>query len=384
MKISFVYWSLTPVGGVERMMSTMMESFAGKGDDVTFIHIRPKTSPTLLTDLPRVSAIYLNATNIVSAMWRMQRFFRQTPPDLVYTAMPTTNIAVLVSRLLSFHRFPVVISERSDPAGESRMNHSWRYKAAIQLARYVYPFADHVVCVSRGLASSLTETIPIDPERLSVIYNPVVRGSPVALPARAQPPHPWLGRPRDCPVILTAGRLAKEKDFATLIEAFALLRKSKPARLIILGEGAMRPGLQSQIERKGLGQDAILPGAVPDIGPWLQHADVFVVSSLYEGFGNALVEAMAAGCQVVSTDCPFGPREILQSGLYGRLVPVGDAPAMALVIEQTLQDPVDREALIRRSLDFSVSASLVAYDSLFRRLTAAQNNPYATAQIPPR
>ena len=173
-------------------------------------------------------------------------------------------------------------------------------------------------------------------------------------------------------MVISAGRLAEEKDFATLIDAFAILRKNGPARLIILGEGDLRTELQGRIDGLGLTQDAILPGGVPDISPWLHYADVFVVSSLYEGFGNALVEAMAVGCQVVSTDCPFGPREILRAGAYGKLVPVADAPAMAQAITETLQAPIDRDELKRRSLDFTVKASMQAYDALFKRLSGGQ------------
>ncbi len=369
MKITFVYWSLRPVGGVERMMATMMETFIKAGEDVTFVHIRPPTNPTLLTRLAGVSIVHLNATNIITTILRLARFFRNNRPDVAYSAMPTTNIAMLLARLLSFRRFPIVISERADPAGESRMGHSWRYKAAIGLARYAYPFADHVVCVSQGLANHVAKAARIKPERLSVIYNPVVGGKPTAPPS--EPPHPWL-KDKYYPVVISAGRLAEEKDFATLIDAFAILRKNGPARLIILGEGDLRAELQGRIDGLGLTQDAILPGGVPDISPWLHYADVFVVSSLYEGFGNALVEAMAVGCQVVSTDCPFGPREILRAGAYGKLVPVADAPAMAQAITETLQAPIDRDELKRRSLDFTVKASMQAYDALFKRLSGGQ------------
>jgi glycosyltransferase involved in cell wall biosynthesis len=186
--------------------------------------------------------------------------------------------------------------------------------------------------------------------------------------AREGPPHPWLEVRRTFPVVVTAGRIAKEKDFPTLLAAIAQLQNRRPVRLIILGDGVDAPNLRNQIANLGLSQRVFLAGTVQDIRPWLQYCDLFALSSQYEGFGNVLVEALAEGCRIVSTDCPFGPREILKGGKFGKLVPVGDIDALAHAIECYLCTAVDQEALRNRSLDFTIEKSMKAYNQLFEQL----------------
>jgi glycosyltransferase involved in cell wall biosynthesis len=156
------------------------------------------------------------------------------------------------------------------------------------------------------------------------------------------------------PVILSAGRLVKEKDYETLIRAFAMVRKKRPARLAILGEGAERNSLLELTERLGIKEDVALLGFKTNPYVYMARATVFVLSSTVEGLPNVIVEAMAVGTPIVSTDCKSGPREILDDGKYGILVPVGDADALAKAIEKQLDEPTDKELLLKRSEDFSL------------------------------
>jgi glycosyltransferase involved in cell wall biosynthesis len=192
-------------------------------------------------------------------------------------------------------------------------------------------------------------------ERVEVVYNPVITPAMLAQ-ARQQPDHPWFGAGQP-PVILGVGRLTRQKDFPTLIRAFAEVRRRRPARLIILGEGEDRPELEALIGELGLADHVALPGFRDNAMAYLAGSALFVLSSAWEGLPTVLIEALAAGARVVSTDCPSGPREILQDGRLGVLVPVGDAPALARAMANALDGPastVPPDALTPFTLDAAV------------------------------
>jgi glycosyltransferase involved in cell wall biosynthesis len=201
---------------------------------------------------------------------------------------------------------------------------------------------------------------------ISVVYNPVV-GPEIARHAEAPLDHPWfsLGQP---PVVLAAGRLSEQKDFATLLRAFAVLRGRRPARLVVLGgtpdprrTAARIAGLADLARSLNVAEDVALPGAEPNPFRFMARAAVFALSSAWEGFGNVLVEAMACGCPVVSTDCPSGPAEILDRGRFGPLVHVGDSTGMAAAIERMIDMPTPKEVLTRRAAEFSLERAADGY-----------------------
>ena len=226
------------------------------------------------------------------------------------------------------------------------------------LMRWCYPMADLVVSVSRDGANELVTELGLPNHLVTAIPNPV----PVEeIKARAaiRPDHPWLA-PGSPPVILAVGRLEPQKDYPTLLRAFALLRRNRDARLIILGEGTLRPTLESQIQELGLKDQVALPGFQPNPFGWMAACNLFVMSSRFEGFPNSLVQAMACGARVVSTDCRTGPREILEDGKWGTLVPVGDAEALAVAMEEGLDDALQPDAH-RRTAFFSVISAIEKY-----------------------
>jgi glycosyltransferase involved in cell wall biosynthesis len=199
---------------------------------------------------------------------------------------------------------------------------------------------------------------------VEVIYNPVITPAIVAQAQRA-PDHPWFA-PGQPPVILGVGRLTRQKDFFTLIRAFAALRRRRPARLVILGEGEDRPGLEALVAELGVGEDVALPGFRDDAPAWMARSALFVLSSAWEGLPTVLIEALAAGAAVVATDCPSGPREILQEGRLGALVPVGDAPALAAAMERSLaagRTTLPPDALREFTLDAAVDHYLRLIES---------------------
>jgi glycosyltransferase involved in cell wall biosynthesis len=206
------------------------------------------------------------------------------------------------------------------------------------LMRLLYPLADCIVAVSAGVADDLSKILKVPRSQIKVIYNPVVT-TEMLVASRHRVTHPWFadGEP---PVILGIGRLTHAKGFSTLIQAFAKIRKAHiPARLMILGEGNERDKLEKLVFELGIDSDVSLPGFQNNAYSFLRHASVFVLSSLWEGLPTVLIEALACGTPIISTDCHSGPREILEDGKWGILVPVADEDALVTAIQNSLATP---------------------------------------------
>ena len=227
-------------------------------------------------------------------------------------------------------------------------------------ARWSYRWADRVVAVSEGVAEDVEKLFLVPRAKIVVIYNPII-GEGLEEKASKAVDHPWLDQDQ-FPVILGVGRLIGQKDFTTLLKSFFEVKKEiTGAKLIILGEGNKRVNLEKEIEELGLTEDVDLPGYVDNPYSYMKKSSVFVLSSAWEGFGNVLVEAMAVGTTVVSTDCPSGPAEILNHGEFGLLVPVGDIQALAGAVVAAIKNPVEPDILIGRAGDFSVDKAVDKY-----------------------
>ena len=229
-------------------------------------------------------------------------------------------------------------------------------------ARCSFPYADAAVGVSHGVAAELAGIPGMSHGRIHTVYNPVVSAD---LERKALEPagHPWLDEPVR-PVLLAVGRMKKVKDFPNLLSAFAGLLAQRPARLIVLGEGRLRPKLLSLAQELRISEQVDFPGFVENPYAFFAKADLFVLSSRYEALPTVLIEAMACGCPVASTDCPFGPREILEDGRLGPLVPVGDADALAAAMARTLDDPPRSDVLRMRAGFFSIERAVDRYEQL--------------------
>jgi len=227
------------------------------------------------------------------------------------------------------------------------------------LARHYVPRADFVIAGSESVADDLVAVSGIARDRIRIAYNPVVDED---LEKRAQedPGHPWF-RTGEPPVVLSVGRIVAQKDYPTLVRAFARLRAHQPARLVILGE-AKTPKRRHRIltlaQELGVAEDVDLVGLVANPYAYMARARIFALSSAWEGLPGVLIEALACGCPVVSTDSPGGSKEVLAGGQYGELVGVGDAPALGDALERALAVEPDRKALRRRAADFSVDESV--------------------------
>jgi glycosyltransferase involved in cell wall biosynthesis len=295
--------------------------------------------------------------------WRIRhlpdlvRYLRRERPATLLSASPYSNITALWAWRLAGVPTRIVASEHntlSHQIIQYSKRWAWRWRFLLQLIRRVYPWADDIVAVSHGVADDLSLTARIPRERITTIYNPVVTPE-LHEKARAALDHPWFA-PGSPPVLLGVGRLVAQKDFPTLLKAFARVRAVREARLVILGEGKEREraALEALVRELGVVTDVDLPGFVDNPFAYMARAAVFVLSSAWEGFGNVLAEALACGCPVVSTDCPSGPAEILDGGAYGLLVPVGDDAVLAKAILSVLETPSDPDRLRARADLFSV------------------------------
>jgi glycosyltransferase involved in cell wall biosynthesis len=293
------------------------------------------------------------------------RYLRSERPAVLISATTYMNLVAIWARDLAGVPTRVVVSEHdhlSQHISSGRDRGAWRWRYAPALLARVYPKADAIVAVSDGVADDLAARTGIERAHIRTIYNPIVTPD-LGAKAALDPAEPWF-EPGMPPVILAAGRLVPKKDFATLLRAFARVRQTTEARLIILGEGREKRRLQALARSLGITADLKFAGWIGNPYAYMARAAVFALSSIREGFGNVLVEALACGCPVVATDCLSGPAEILNGGRYGRLVAPGDADALAAALLETLATRPDPEPLRRRAQMFTVDRTTDAYVDL--------------------
>lgn len=321
--------------------------------------------PSGAAQLASVLLTRLRPSPTLSYLPALVRYLRRERPAGVIAASTSLNLEAIWARRLARSGTALVVSERSHRTLADR-EASARERRLLGMAGRYYPEADAIVAVSTAVADQLARRDGLARQAISVIHD-LVAVQEVAAMAQEQLSHPWFA-PGAPPVILGAGRPIEQKDFPTLIRAFAFLRARREARLVILGgrRDAIRSGrslaeLNALAQSLGVAADVELHG--PEANPYryMARAAAFVLSSRWEGFGHVLVEAMACGCPVVSTDCPSGPSEILAGGRWGPLVRVGDAVGLAAAIGRTLDAPPLPASLIARAADFSPGHAVAAY-----------------------
>ncbi len=368
-----LFMSGLAVGGVQRSMLSLAHGLAARGHRVDLIvpkadgFFRSEVSPLVhLVDIEhwwmRLPLIgWWKRTRALVSPPALADYLRREKPDVLLSASHYVNLAAIWGRRLARTGTPLVISQRTQLSRAIANVHvpGGRRPLLGWMARRFYPSADAIIAVSDGVADDLAVVAALPRTRIRTIYNPVVTSD---LMSRAREPldHPWFvpGAP---PVVLGVGRLAAQKDFRTLLRAFARVRAARRVRLLVLGEGRKRKELEALAVELGIADDVAFPGFADNPFAYMARAAVFALSSGYEGLPGVLIQAMACGCPVVSTDCPSGPREILQDGAQGPLVPVGDDRAMADAILAVLQTPPSREKLKGRAADFSLDRAVDQY-----------------------
>ena len=356
-------------GGAERALLALCEALSERHEITLLLH---QSGGELSGQLPPlVEQISFDTKRTLADIPHLVRFLRHRRPDVLVSVLDHNNIAALLARAVARAGVPLVICQQRALDVDGLDGTAWKYRIVPYVYRLLRRHADAAVACSSGVAAELAARGRIPRTRIHVAYNPILDDS---FPQRltAPPPHEWLqhGGP---PVFVTAGRLVRQKDQATLLHALAHPAAPAGARLIVLGVGPLHDSLAALAAKLGVAERVCFAGFQLDPLPWMRHADAFVLTSRLEGFGNVLVEALGCGTPVVSTNCPFGPAEILAHGRYGRLVPVGDAAALARTLADDLRSAFPRALLQDRAATFSRAACAATYESLMVRLCPSES-----------
>lgn len=362
MKLDILMYSFGD-GGVERMVVNTACGLAGRGVTIRFFtadrhgpyldRLDPAISLETLPDSPR------------ARVQRMAAHLRDDEPDAILVAKAPDARLALRARSIARATIPIVmrpgttISERVRGVG-GRIK-LWRLA-------HLYRRADAIIANSAGVRDDIAAVAGVPEQRIHLVRNPVI--TPDLHELATQPlEHPWFAQ-QEIPVLLGAGGLRQQKDFPTLVRAFAALRHRRPARLVILGRGRQEQRLRDLVDELGIGDDVHLAGFVDNPYPYLARCNLFALSSRWEGSPNVLTEALALGTAVVATDCRSGPREILQDGRYGPLVPVGNVEALAGAMERVLDAPLDPGELKQAATEYTLERNAEHYHRILDELVA--------------
>jgi glycosyltransferase involved in cell wall biosynthesis len=323
----------------------------------SLVRLPPETTRALLGLLLRT------LRRKVRSLPTLEGYLHEERPEVLLASTTIPNLLALWAIRLTGTDTRLIIKQDSSLTATGRKGSDpFRQRLPFFMSRW-YPQADGIIAVSGGIARELREVLRAPEERIRVIYNPIDLDR-IAFLAAEPPDDPWF-RPGEPPVILAAGRLIPQKDYPTLLHAFSRLRRNERVKLCILGEGKERSFLETMTRDLGLAADIRLPGFRANPYAYMARAAVFALSSVSEGLPTVVIEALACGRPVVSTDCPYGPAEILGNGKYGRLVPMGNPDALAEAIQSTLTAKIDPVNGKRRAKDFDLGAVAEEYLRFF-------------------
>jgi glycosyltransferase involved in cell wall biosynthesis len=355
------------VGGAEKVLIELANGLARHEWPVQVLTMSAE-GPLADNLSPRVEIVDLACATYRRAVVALARHYARARPQIVLTSVYATGLAAIAAKAISGYKPKVVIGAHNSLRSKvSRPDNLKDRYLLLPLCQALFPWADAFVPVSQGLAQELQAILRLPDKKVRVIYNPVV--SPQLLAQAGEPlDHPWLGDSlvRDFKTLVSVGRLVEQKGFDVLLKAFARVSDGRDCRLIIVGDGPLRPELQALAEELGMGLLVDFVGLQDNPYKFVSRADLFVLSSRWEGLGNVLIEALACGCPVVATDCKFGPSEILGGGAYGRLVPIDDPGALAICISEALTS--NKTNLQARALDFTVEQSVEQYIIFFKEI----------------
>jgi glycosyltransferase involved in cell wall biosynthesis len=349
-RIGFYFFTLA-AGGVERMRVSLAGELLARGYDVDFVLCRAEGELRPLVPAG-VRLIDLQVDRSLASIGPLVRYFRDDPPDAMFSSLGHQNVAAIIARKLAKSKVWLGVMQHNALSEESHSGLSLQHRLLPLAYRFALPYADRVLAVSEGVADDLATAAHYPRERIGVLYNPACPEG-VDEAAKIRPDHPFFDGPD--PVLVGVGRLTYQKGWDTLLKAFARVVEQRPARLLIAGVGPDEADLRALTAELGLSDRVDLVGFQKVPLAWMAAGDLAVMSSRYEGFGNVLVEALATGTPVVSTDCNYGPSEILEKGKYGTLAPVDDVEGLAAAIVQELDHPHDANMLRERAQDFTVA-----------------------------
>lgn len=340
-------------GGVEKMLTNLALGCQQLGINVDLI-VSDSNGPFIRSLPTAIRIIDIGMGSTKQSTRKLANYLQQEKPDVLLTGKPSDDRIILHARKIARSNtrcFFCTGTAVSRQINERNFN-PLRKKLKLLRKKFCYRSADGIIATSYWVANDIAAISGLPIDSIEVIGNPLF--TPEMATKALQPvDHPTF-LPDQYPIIVSAGRLSHEKDFSTLLHAIKLVREDRPARLFILGDGPEKDKLINLAQELNIEQAVFFPGFIENPLAYFAKAHVFVLSSLWEGFGNVLVEAMAVGTSVVTTDCPGGPRDILQQGRYGKLVPVGDSPNMARALLETLDKPMPCELLVDAAKEYSI------------------------------
>lgn len=374
-----IFVSYSGQGGVEVVTNNLCMGLSALGQKVELLLIKDRSSH--LRHLPaHITRRRVGPRHTWGCVTGLASYLRQArPPLLVAVKDQAIQVAVL-ARSLARLDTPIVGQVHTHMGSSFAARRPLSRWFRERQTRFFYRRVNCLIGVSEGVAEDLRQRVTLPASLVHSAPSPVVHPD---LATRAQEPadHPWLEQ-KDCPVLIAVGRFGRQKDFPNLLHAFAQFLQHRRARLIILGEGSDRPALESLCQQLGIQDHVAMPGFVENPYAWMSRADLFVLSSRWEGSPLVLMEAMALGLPAVSTNCPSGPFETLEGGRWGYLVPVEDSKALAAAMRQSFESPrgtreTRMEWIERRH---GVKAASEVYLDLFRRTIATTRSH--SGQVP--
>ncbi len=333
-RIAFFSYDLR-IGGAEKMVVTLLPKFADAGYLVDLVLVNQGGELLSQAD-PRVNIVNLGKSHSASALFPLISYLRKNSPDVLISNLTHLNNVAILARRLSGASAMLIATEHST-ISLNNLAKGGKERWLVQISRLLYPSADKIIVVSAGAAKDLQETLKISAGKIGVIHNPI---HPEQIRRLKEEPvdDPWLSD-KTIPLLLSVGRLAKEKNYPFMLDVFRQVTEKRKVRLMILGEGEERPVLEQMVRDLRLADVVRMPGSIRNPYPYMAHAAIMLCTSHYEGFNIALAEALACGTPVISVDCPHGPAEILDNGRYGTLIPIGEKDRMAEAIIRGLEHP---------------------------------------------
>jgi glycosyltransferase involved in cell wall biosynthesis len=345
-------------GGIPRVLANLMNGLIDQNIQVDLLSTGDKTMDFQYLR-PQIRVIHLDTRGALRGVFTLANYLEKECPDALLANREWANRNSILARGMTGVKTRIWFRIGTNNSMSLRRRHFLNRFTRKATMRYCYKRADGLISVSKGVANDIASTFPVAEKKIHVLHNPSV-SSDITIKANEAPDHPWL-QDDNPPVILGVGRLTRAKGFSTLLRSFAKIRSARDCRLIILGEGKEHNRLIALAGELGVQRDVSLPGYVRNPFAYMNKSALFVLSSAWEGSPNTLIEALAVGVPVVSTDCESGPGEILQEGRYGPLVPVGDVDALARAMALTLDNPPTRALLQMAAAPYRADRCVQAY-----------------------
>lgn len=358
-------------GGAEGVITTVAGELSARGYTIDLL-LGESSGEETDESLNGVNVFGFDEPRLFNSIQPLCTYLRNNKPKVIVSTIYASNIIVALSHFLTRSDSRLVLRIANTPS-VYHSSSSPKDITSRHLLPLSYQRADEIIAISRGVKQDLVKSFSVPESKISVVYNPIDLKRVDQL-STVDPDHPWFTvGDGEFETIVGMGRLTPQKDFETLLRAFERVHDRRSnTRLVVFGEGERRPALTSLANHLGIEEAVSLPGYVKNPYRYLSNADLFVLSSAWEGFGNVLLEALACECPIVSTDCPNGPREILADGKYGRLVPVGGVDAMKTAIIESLKEPNSPGELRDRASEFDVEDIVDQYETV---LTKGTRNP---------